>query len=204
MKDLETPAPGGGHAPVVDLADPGETVWPAAALLGALGSGLLSAGAWVGAALDGVGRPVGVVRWTAENAVWGTLFAVAVALSTHAAARAPRLAGGPALADLPARRATAARLVMLAVVCAHFALAAAAAARGELGAGPLLGLVGGLVAVAAVVRAGLRCSLHLGDVPALDPVRVAVLLAAVTLPVTGSLSAAPPSLLPAWRAMLGG
>ncbi len=197
MNQLETSIPDGG------FVDRVETVWPTAALLGALASGSLSGGAWLGAAIEGVGRPVGMLRWTAEHAVWGTLFAVAVALATHAAPAGRGVWRGVSR-DPARRRALAGRVVLLAVVCAHFGLAAAAAWRGHVGLGPLLGLFAGLFAVAAGVRLGLRCSLHLGDLPALDPVRVAVLLAAVTLPVTASVSAAPPSLLPAWRAMLGG
>lgn len=174
-------------------------VWPVAVLLGAGTSATLAAGAWVGAALDGLGRPVGLLRWSAEHAVlgtvWGAAVAAALALASH---RWPRLA------DAGRRRALAGRVVLLLVVAAHSGVAAFVAATQGLSAGPALGLVAGLGAVVAGLRLGLEAPFDLRELPRLDPIRVAAAVALVTLPLTASASLERISLVGAWRAMLGG
>lgn len=188
-------------------------VWPTAVLFGAVGASAAALGAWLAALASGATRPWFVLDWTAEHALWGTLAGALIAVVVHLGA--PH---DPALADVGRRRAAAARLATVCVGLGLLALAGlVGGGRGEAwprlalqlcGAGAGLALSWTLLARALAGRAAA------GALPALDPLRTAVLLAVLTLPLAAGVRRAPldaptalarlPASLPAaWQVMLG-
>lgn len=205
-----------------------DAVWPVAALFGAITAASASLGAWLAAWGAGLERPWSVLDWVAEHALWGTFLGALLALVVRLGARVD-----PALREGGRRRAAGARLTC---VCVALALAAVtgtlAGSRPEAWARSLpvlAGAWGALLVAWALLGRGIAGRARFGALPSLDPARVAVLIALLTLPLApgvrhapllgasevvgqrASLVArpdaggpAPESVLEAWRALLGG
>ena len=160
-------------------------VWPVAALFGATSAAAASSGAWLAARPGAAGRPWTLVEWGAEHALWGTAIGAALALLLRCGARVD-----PSLGDAGRRRAASARLAVLCVAAGGLALLAALAAPHtdlwpnalRLLAGASLGLGAAWYALARWVGRGARFA----SLPALDPSRVSVALALLTLPLASS------------------
>lgn len=188
-------------------------VWPVAVLFGAVGASAAALGAWLAALASGAAVPWFVLDWTAEHALWGTLAGALMAAVVHFGAPFD-----PALADLGRRRAAAARL---AVVCVGMGLVALAAlvGGGNGSAWPRLpvhlsGAAVGLVFAWMLLARALAGRARVHALPSLDPLRTAVLLAVLTLPLAEGVRRAPlddaravvrppDSLGDAWQVMLG-
>lgn len=188
-------------------------VWPVAVLFGAVGASAAALGAWAAALASGVAAPWFVLDWTAEHALWGTLAGALMAAVVHFGAPFD-----PVLADLGRRRAAAARLAMVCVGLGLVALAAlVAGGRGAVGSRLPLELCGaaiGLFAAWKLLARALAGRARVDALPALDPLRTAVMLAVLTLPLAEGVRRAPldaapaPNALPAslddaWQVMLG-
>jgi hypothetical protein len=160
-------------------------VWPVAALFGATSAAAASSGAWLAARPGAAGRPWTLVEWGAEHALWGTAIGAALALLLRCGARVD-----PSLGDAGRRRAASARLAVLCVAAGGLALLAALAGPHtelwsnalRLLAGASLGLGAAWYALARWVGRGARFA----SLPALDPSRVSVALALLTLPLASS------------------
>ena len=165
-------------------------VWPVAALFGALSAAAASLGAWAAAWLAGGERPWFVLDWIAEHALWGTLIGVVLTLVLRLGARFD-----PELSDLGRRRAAAARLSTVCVGLGLFCLTAVLA--GNRGAAwqrvtiELVGAAAGLGLAWVLLGRRLAGSARFAVLPVLDPLRVAVLLAVVTLPLAAGVRRAP-------------
>lgn len=188
-------------------------VWPVAVLFGALSASAAALGAWLVAFASGATRPWFVLDWTAEHALWGTLAGASMALVVRFGAPLD-----PELADLGRRRAAAARL---SVVCVGFGLVALAAlAAGgrpeawERVARELVGALAGLAGAWVLLARRLGGAWRMRALPSLDPLRTAVFLSVLTLPLAAGVRRAPldgaqasrglPASLPeAWQVMLG-
>jgi hypothetical protein len=213
------------RAPTVDA------VWPVAALFGAISAASASLGAWLAAWAAGLERPWSVLDWVAEHALWGTCLGALLALVVRLGARAD-----PALRDAACRRAAGARLAGTCVALTLAAVTGAVAGSQPLAWArslPVLaGAWGALLLAWILLGRGIAGRARFGALPSLDPARVAVLIALLTLPLapgvrhapllggadgTGSPSAqaslvgraappaeAPETVLEAWRALLGG
>lgn len=195
-------------------------VWPVAALFGALTAASAALGAWLAAWVSGSARPWFVLDWLAEHALWGTLAGALLTVVLRLGARFD-----PSLSDLGRRRAAVARLTVLCVGLGLLALTALlAGSRGEAWSHIAIELAGaglGLGLAFALLARCLAGSLRFEALPGLDPLRTAVLLAVVTLPLAAGprrapLDAPPPrmhagialwqlpaSLPAAWQVMLG-
>jgi hypothetical protein len=208
-----------------------DAVWPVAALFGAVTAAAASLGAWLAAWAAGLDRPWSVLDWVAEHALWGTLLGGLLALVVRLGARVD-----PTLRAGDRRRAAGARL---SGVCVALALAAVTGALA--GSHPqawarslpvLAGAWGALLVAWALLGRGIAGRARFGALPSLDPARVAVLIALLTLPLAPGVrhapvqgdgggsgargtqaslvgraaapAAAPESVLEAWRALLGG
>jgi hypothetical protein len=184
-----------------------------AVLFGAVGASAAALGAWLTAVASGAGAPWFVLDWTAEHALWGTLAGALMAAVVHFGAPFD-----PTLADLGRRRAAAARLATIGVGLGLVALAASAAggrpAAWSSVTRELCGAALGLVAAWTLLARGLAGRSRVAALPALDPLRTAVLLAVLTLPLAEGVRRAPldvaraPAHLPdslgdAWQVMLG-
>ena len=126
--------------------------------------------------------------------MWGTacgaITAAALALLAHAL---------PELRQEEKRRARACLLVFALAAALPLAPAALAALDGSLRLG------GGIaLALAAALWLSALPLVRAGRLPRLDPIRAAVILALLTLPLTANMYPQRFSLLGAWRAMLGG
>jgi hypothetical protein len=164
-------------------------VWPAAILVGASCAAAMSAGAWLGARVDHPSLPP-LAQWIAEHALWGTVLGAAVTLALRLGS-----SRNPALLVAARRRWIAVRATPAGVGLAFaFALLALAGSPAAL-LGPLVGLGVGAAAWFALLRACLAGSREL---PRLDPARVAVLVAVLTVPLVAESG----PLLDAWRAVL--
>ena len=187
-------------------------VWPVAVLFGALGATAAAFGAWLAALAGGATRPWFVLDWTAEHALWGTLAGALVAAVVHFGAPFD-----PVLADAGRRRAAAARLATVCVGLGLVALAAlVAGGRDEAWsrvALELCGAAGGLVLAWTLLARLMTGRLRIEALPAIDPLRTAVLLAVLTLPLAAGVRRAPldappaaarlpASLSDAWQVML--
>jgi hypothetical protein len=196
-------------------------LWPAAALFGATSAAAAASGAWLAAQ---PARPWTLPEWAAEHALWGTFVGVALALVVRLGARFD-----PWLRDCGRRRAAAARLAAICVAALGLMLVVPllvplAASRADAWPNALRVLAGaGLGAGACwllLVRSIARRT-RFAALPELDPLRVAVAIAVLTLPLasagerqapsasTASIAsrAAPPAarpttLLDAWRMLL--
>ena len=188
-------------------------VWPVAVTFGAVGASAAALGAWLAALASGALRPWFLLDWTAEHALWGTLAGALVALIVRFGAPFD-----PALADLGRRRAAAARLALVCVGLGLVALAGVSASGRaqawtqvafEL-SGALAGLALAWLALARRLGGGLRPH----ALPSLDPLRTAVFLSVLTLPLAAGVRRAPldgpepsgrppASLSEAWQVMLG-
>jgi hypothetical protein len=183
------------------------SVWPVAVLVGASASASLAFGAWFAGRVSGEPVPWTASEWVAEHAVWGTLAGALVSLVLRCGAH-----WDPTLRDPTARRAAAARLAGIWVAVGVICLTAIAAGGRSVASAPILGLLLGAALWILAVRAWLGDSQRLLALPRLDPVRVAVLLAVLTLPLRNGIQPEPgmgaedlvPSLWTAWRVMLGG
>jgi hypothetical protein len=169
-------------------------VWPAAILVGASSAATMSAGAWLGASISSSQLP-SLPYWIAEHALWGTVLGAAVTLGLRLGS-----SRNPALLVDARRRSIAAQVTPVTVGLA-FALALLILAGSPLAAaGPLAGLaLGGGLWFLGLRRwlAGVRPR----DLPRLDPARVAVWVAVLTVPLAlrGADGA---RLVDAWRAVL--
>ena len=178
-----------GNARVVPLAstlpDAGwGSVWPVAILFGSACAAAMSGGAWLGAELlgdgvhpDGAGV-AGFATWVAEHAAWGTALGAFVTLALRLVARRWAKLRGPAQ-----RRAVAAGSVVACTIALLLALLITLSvdARQTLAAGS--GIVLGFVLWILGVRLWLRRSPRtLEELPRLDPARVAILVALLTIP----------------------
>jgi len=203
------------------LAPTADTVWPVAALYGSISAAAAALGAWLANWTSGAARPWAVLDWVAEHALWGTLLGGLLALVVRLGARFD-----PALNVASQRRAATARLSAVCVALGLLALAGAwAGPRPQAWGSALPALAGGGIALAlawALLGRGLAGGARFRALPHLDPARVAVLLAVLTLPLApgvrhasedtaqASLSGrpalragAPASVIDAWRVMLG-
>lgn len=188
-------------------------VWPVAVLFGAIGASAAALGAWLAALAGGATRPWFVLDWTAEHALWGTLAGGLVAAIVRLGA-----ALDPELADAGRRRAAAARLAIVCVGSGLLALAALlAGGRGEAAwwrvVLELCGAAAGLGLAWTLLARFLAGRTRVEALPALDPLRTAVLLAVLTLPLAAGVRRAPSdaphvsgglpsSLHEAWQVML--
>lgn len=212
--------------PRVRRAAIADAVWPVAALYGALTAAAAALGAWLAAGTSELVRPWSLLDWVAEHALWGTLLGALLALVVRLGARLD-----PALRDPGRRRAASARLAAISVALGLVALTGALAGSraGTWGrAWPALASAWlALGATWALLGRSLAGRSRFRALPRLDPARVAVLIALLTLPLApgvrhgpqgevggGSSQAslvgrppaaasAPESLLDAWRVMLG-
>lgn len=175
------------------------SVWPTAVLTGASLAAAGSAGAWVGGVATGAHPSWSIAVFSAEHALWGTAVGALAALALRLAGRRR-----PGLLDPARRRALAWRVTRVAVglgLVLPFLLALAAnpspgALRAALG--PLAGVLAGTLVWALAAR-------RARGLPRLDPARVAVLVALVTLPLANAFeiaSGAPTSLVEVWRGLL--
>lgn len=171
-----------------------ESVWPAGALFGGISTGAAALGVWLGAPLLGATRPWALADWVAEHALWGTLAGASVALVVALGAR-----WDPSLAHPGRRRAAAARLAVLCGLLGLLALVGALAGPGleawgralpQLALGGTAATLGGLLLGRFLAGRERRRVL-----PPLDPARVAVVLALVTLPLAQGVRHAPDQLL---------
>ncbi len=169
-------------------------VWPAAILVGASSAAALSAGTWLGG-WTGTSALPSFPHWVAEHALWGTVLGATVTFGLRLGS-----SHNPALRVDARRRTVAARATPVGVGLAF--LVALIGLAGSLGAaaGPALGLAAGAGAWFAGLRLWLAGS-RSGELPRLDPARVAVLVALLTMPLASSASGGA-WLLDAWRAVL--
>jgi hypothetical protein len=203
-----------------NAAIPHGSVWPVATLFGASLAAAAALGAWIAAWIAGLPRPWFVLDWMAEHALWGTLVGVALACLLRCVARFD-----PTLSDAGRRRAAAARLSATCVALGLVALAAQLAGRRgeawESAAIELLGAGLGLWCVWMLLGRRLAGAVRFDALPRLDPARVAVGLALLTLPLAAGIRrlpldgpsgaqrpeiaarVLPASLLEAWQVMLG-
>jgi hypothetical protein len=195
-------------------------VWPVAVLFGATLAAAASSGAWIAARPGALGRPWTLLEWTAEHALWGAFLGIALAVVVRHGARFD-----PWLRDAGRRRAAGARLSAVCVAALGLALTMKLAAASEQAwPNALRSLVGASLGFAAcwllLVRGIVRTP-RFASLPELDPARVAVAVALLTLPLASnsarelpkaaaaalalpiSSHAAPPStLVDAWRRLL--
>jgi|SRR5688572_8885786 len=193
-------------------------VWPVAALFGATCAAAAASGAWLAARSD---RPWTLFEWAAEHALWGTAVGVALALVVRCGARLD-----PWLGDAGRRRAAGARLSAICVGALGLALLVSlAAGRPQLWPAALRLLAGaaiGWLACWFLLARSIGRSARFSSLRELDPLRVAVAIALLTLPLASSGErteasvstagltlpvstsvAAPATLLEAWRMLLG-
>lgn len=199
----------------------GGTVWPVAALYGAISAAAAALGVWVASWLSGAARPWAVLDWVAEHALWGTLLGGLLALVVRLGARVD-----PSLVAAGQRRAASARLAAACVALGLLALAGASAgSRPQAWGHALAALAGGGFGLAlawTMLCRGLAGGARFRALPNLDPARVAALLALLTLPLAQGVrhapesasqasllgrgvavrAQAPDSVLEAWRVML--
>jgi hypothetical protein len=195
-------------------------VWPVAVLFGATLAAAASSGAWIAARPGTAGRPWTLLEWTAEHALWGALVGAALAFVVRHGARFD-----PLLRDAGRSRAAVARLSAVCVAALGFVLTLKLAAAGEqVWPNALRSLAGASIGFAAcwlVLVRGIARAPTCASLPALDPARVAVAVALLTLPLASnsarevpkaaaaalalpiaSHSAPPSTLLDAWRRLL--
>ena len=174
------------------------SVWPVAVLFASGGCALVSTGAWVSARAVGVVPPWPLLLWIAEHAMWGTLIGIGISLILRLGARFD-----PRLIDASERRAAAARLALIWVGLAFVCLAGLIGTRHAPAPAPLVGLLIGALLSVLVARLCLGRLDRWGELRRLDPARVAVCVALLTLPLATGIHAGPSSLWGAWRALLG-
>jgi hypothetical protein len=167
-----------------------DTVWPVAALFGSVTAAAASLGAWLAAWATGLERPWSVLDWVAEHALWGTLLGALLALVIRLGARFD-----PALRDGDRRRAAGARLAGVCVALSLAAVTGAVAGTHAQAWGRFLpvlaGAWGALLAAWALLGRGLVGRARFAALPSLDPARVAVLIALLTLPLAPGVRHAP-------------
>jgi hypothetical protein len=172
------------------------SVWPVALLSGGLSAALLSAGVWVGLEASGAQPRFGFADWVAEHALLGLL----AGLLVTGLLRLGRPLD-PRLACARERRAAALRLGVLGSLAVLCVLAASSRALFDRPFFVLTGLLAGAAAATLCLRLWLGSLRRARELPRLDPLKVAVLLALVLAPLQDGGAAA--SLRGAWQVMLG-
>lgn len=172
------------------------SVWPVALLAGGLSAALLAAGVWVGLEASGARPRFGFADWVAEHALLGLGAGLAVTWILRLGRSLD-----PLLACERARRAAALRLALLSSLALLCVLAASSRALFDRPFFVLTGLLAGAAAATFGLRLWLGSLRRARELPRLDPLKVAVLLAFVLAPLQDGGAAA--SLRGAWQVMLG-
>lgn len=173
------------------------SVWPVALLAGTTSASVFAACAWVGIEACGLRTRVGFGDWVAEHALWGFAAGIVVTWILRLGVRLD-----PQLAEPRARRAAALRLAVFGALIALVALAVLTRAPLERLL-PVLGtMVAGLAAVLWLARLWLGSLRRVAELPRLDPLQVAPVIALLLAPLQDGGAGA--SLQRAWAVMLGG
>lgn len=159
---------------------------------------MVSMGAWLSARAAGVVPPWPLLTWTAEHAMWGTLIGIGISVVLRLGARFD-----PRLGAASERRAAAARLALVWVSLAFLCMAVLLAKRSSPAMAPLLGLLLGALLSVLIARICLGRLDRWGELRRLDPAKVAIWVALLTLPLASGLPGVPGSLWGAWRVLLG-
>jgi hypothetical protein len=173
------------------------SVWPVALLAGTTSASVLAACAWVGIEACGLRTRVGFGDWVAEHALWGLAAGILVTWILRLGVRLD-----PTLAEPRARRAAALRLAVFGALVALVALALLSRAPLERLLAVLGTMLSGLAAIAWLARLWLGSLRRVAELPRLDPLQVAPVIALLLAPLQDGGAGA--SLQRAWAVMLGG
>ncbi len=167
------------------------SVWPVALLSGGLSAALLSAGVGVALEASGAQPRFGFADWVAEHALLGLLVTGLLHLGRPL---------DPRLACTRERRAAVPRLGVLAALAVLCVLAASSRALFDRPFSVFASLVAGAAAANLCLRLWLGSLRRACELPRLDPLKVATLLALLLASLRDGGAAA--SLRGAWQVML--